>query len=287
MSNKQKAILVMLTSTFCFSVMQLIVKLSAGAIPTMEQVFVRNFVTLFYGFFMVRRTGGRLLGKRENWSRLLIRAVGGYVGIVGYFYATTHMNTADASLLNRSSPFFVMLISAIFLKSRITRHQILALALAFAGAVLAIDPRFNSDLLPAAAGVLSAAGAAVGYVMISTLRGKESNATIIFTFSLVSCLLSVIQGGSEFVLPQGSQWLLLAGLGASAAVGQILLTQAYKMADTGEMSIINYTGILFSALLGTLFLDQPIELRTACGIVLIFAAALVLYFTKERPAKAA
>ena len=75
---------------------------------------------------------------------------------------------------------------------------------------------------------------------------------------------------------------MLLGLGIFAAGGQILLTQAYKMTNPGDVSIINYTGILFSALFGVLFLNESIGLRSACGIVLIFAAALLLYFTKDK-----
>ena len=54
------------------------------------------------------------------------------------------------------------------------------------------------------------------------------------------------------------------------------------MTNPGDVSIINYTGILFSALFGVLFLNESIGLRSACGIVLIFAAALLLYFTKDK-----
>lgn len=272
----------MLFSTMSFSIMQLIVKLSAGAIPTMEQVFVRNFITLFFGLVMALRAKDPLLGKKDNRLLLLGRAVFGYIGVVGYFYATTNMNVADASLLHRSSPFFVILFSAIFLKNRMTRNQVIALLLAFCGSILVINPSFNVSMVPALAGVISAAGAGAAYVIINVLKGKESNSTIIFVFSAVSCLLSLILGGGSFVVPYGIEWLMLLGIGIFAGVGQILLTQAYKMTNPGEVSIINYTGILFSALFGIMFLNEAVSLRSACGIVLIFAAALLLYFTKDK-----
>lgn len=272
----------MLFSTMSFSIMQLIVKLSAGAIPTMEQVFVRNFITLFFGLVMALRAKDPLLGKKDNRLLLLGRAVFGYIGVVGYFYATTNMNVADASLLHRSSPFFVILFSAIFLKNRMTRNQVIALLLAFCGSILVINPSFNVSMVPALAGVISAAGAGAAYVIINVLKGKESNSTIIFVFSAVSCLLSLILGGGSFVVPHGIEWLMLLGIGIFAGVGQILLTQAYKMTNPGEVSIINYTGILFSALFGIMFLNEAVSLRSACGIVLIFAAALLLYFTKDK-----
>ena len=119
-------------------------------------------------------------------------------------------------------------------------------------------------------------------MLINVLKGKENNATIIFTFSLVSCLLSLAIDGKAFVMPQGTQWLLLLGIGVFAAAGQILLTQAYKMTNPAEVSIINYTGILFSALFGLAFLGESIGLRSAAGIVLIITAGLLLYFKKDK-----
>lgn len=281
MSNKQKAILLMLFSTFSFSVMQLIVKLTSGIFPTMEQVLLRNLITLFIGAFLVVKNRDRFFGKRENWPALLGRSVFGYIGVVGYFYATSNMNVADASLLHRSSPFFVILFSAIFLKNRLKRVQIFTLLLAFAGSVLVINPTFNVNIIPALVGVISAAGAGGAYVLINYLKGKESNATIIFCFSLLSCLLSLVLGVSDFVMPHGTQWLMLLGIGVFAGIGQITLTQAYKMTDPGEVSIINYSGILFSAMLGFVFLQELLSLRTVLGIALILTAALTLYFAKE------
>lgn len=281
MSNKQKAILLMLFSTFSFSVMQLIVKLTSGVFPTMEQVLLRNLITLFIGAFLVVKNRDSFFGKRENWPALLGRSVFGYIGVVGYFYATSNMNVADASLLHRSSPFFVILFSAIFLKNRLKRVQIFTLLLAFAGSVLVINPTFNVNIIPALVGVISAAGAGGAYVLINYLKGKESNATIIFCFSLLSCLLSLALGVSDFVMPHGAQWLMLLGIGVFAGIGQITLTQAYKMTEPGEVSIINYSGILFSAMLGFVFLQELLSLRTVLGIALIFTAALTLYFAKE------
>ena len=280
MSKKQIAIVLMLFSTLSFSIMQLIVKLSAGSIPTMEQVFVRNFITLIFGLFMILYGKAPMLGKKGNRGLLFGRAVFGYIGVAGYFYATTHMNVADASLLHRSSPFFVILFSAIFLKNRMTRSQITALLLAFAGSILVINPSFDSSVVPALVGVISAAGAGAAYVLINALKAKESNATIIFTFSWVSCLLSLLLGGGTFVVPHGTQWAMLLGIGVFAGAGQVLLTQAYKLTEPGEVSIVNYTGILFSALFGAVFLHESMSIRSICGITLIFSAALLLYFAK-------
>lgn len=281
MSNKQKAVWLMLLSTASMSIMQLIVKLSSGMFPTMQQVFVRNFVTLLIGAFLVMKHHEPLLGHKKNFLALLGRSVCGYIGVAGYFYATSNMNVADASLLHRSSPFFVIIFSAIFLKNRLKYVHIAALALAVAGSVLVINPAFNSNLFPFIIGVISAMGAGAAYVFINYLKGKESNATIIFVFSLVSCVLSAVTGGKDFVMPQGAGWLILLSIGVCAAIGQITLTQAYKMTDPGEVSIINYLGIAFSAIFGICFLNEAVRLHSLLGMICIFAAALLIYFKKD------
>lgn len=281
MSTKQRAILLMMVSTLSFSVMQLIVKFSGPDIPTMEKVFFRNFITLFLGLFLIIRNHVPAFGKKENRMALLGRSVLGFIGVAGYFYATSNMNVADASLLHRSSPFFVIIFSAIFLKNRLTRVQAGALVLAFAGSVLVINPSFNMNILPALVGALSAAGAGGAYVIINYLKGKEDNATIVFCFSLVSCLLALVMSGTTFILPNAGQWVMLLGIGVFAGIGQITLTQAYKMTNPGEVSIINYLGIIFSAILGFVFLNERISARSYLGIALILTAALLLYFIKN------
>ncbi|MDO4788420.1 MAG: DMT family transporter [Johnsonella sp.] len=282
MSNKRKAIILMLLSTFSFSLMQLIVKISGKRIPTMEQIFFRNLITLAVSAALILKGKALFLGKKENRPALLARSVFGYIGVAGYFYATRNMNITDASLLHRSSPFFVIIFSALFLKNRLDRTKIIALIGAFCGAVLIINPSFNMEAFPAFIAILSAAGAGGAYVVISSLKGKENNATIIFYFSAVSCILSLIIGYGDFIFPSARDWLALLGIGLFAGLGQILLTQAYKMTEPGGISIINYSGIFFSAILGFIFLQERIGFRTLAGGALILSAALLLFITKQK-----
>lgn len=281
MSDRQKAFVLMFFSTLSMSFMQIIVKISSSTLPTMMQVFFRNFVTLFVGLFFVWRSKAPLFGHRESRPALLGRSLFGFFGIVSYFYATAHMNVADASLLQNSSPFFVILFSALLLHNRVTRVQLAALLLAFLGSVIVINPSFDVNMLPALVCVVSAASVGMAYILINKLNGKESNATIVFHFSLLSCVLSFILGFRDFVRPTGEQLIMLLAIGGFAGIGQMLLTQAYKMANPGEVSIMNYVGMIFSAILGFFILGEELGLRSLIGMVLIISAALLLYFIKN------
>ncbi len=280
MDKKKKAILLMLFSTLSFSIMQLLVKLSGHRFPALEQIFFRNLFTLFIGLFMVLKVKGKIFGKAENRGALFARAFFGLIGVAGYFYATRNMNIADASLLHRSSPFFVILFSSIFLKNRLGKTKLFCLLLACAGAFIIIRPNLRMEAFPAFVALLSAAGAGAAYIVISYLKGKEENGTIIFCFSLVSVLFSLVFGGKNFVLPDLTGWIFLFGIGGFAALGQILLTRAYKMTEPGGISIINYSGILFSAVLGICFLREVPSVGTIIGGILILSAAFILFRAK-------
>ncbi len=276
--GKTKAILFMVLSACSFSVMQMAVKLSGSRLPMMEQVFVRNFFTVFFGLYMALRAGIKNpFGKRENQKALMVRAILGYLGVVMYFYASRNMLAADATLLHRSSPFFVVIFSWLFLGERLTRFHCGILALAAAGALCVIRPQFNSDVFPAVVGLLSAASAGGAYTMIAWLKGKENNGVIIFYFSLVSCILSLPFMAADFVMPDGFGLFMLVMIGIFASLGQIFLTFAYKNAPAGEVSIYDFSGIICSSILGFGLMGEVLDGMSVLGIIIIISAALGMF----------
>lgn len=281
MNKKNKAILFMVLSATSFSFMQLAVKLSMG-MPMMQQVFMRNFVAVFIGYYMVKKSHTeKILGKRENQLALMIRAIFGYLGVIMFFYSSRHMRAADATLLQRSSPFFIILFSAIFLNEKLTRVQITALVTAFIGALFIIRPRFDSAVLPAVVGICSAMFTGAGCTAIAYLKGKEDNGVIIFYFSVVSTLLSFPFMMMDYVVPDLGGWIVMFVIAIFASLGQIFLTTAYKNAPAGEVSIYNYSGIVSSALLGYFVLGERLDVMSIIGMIIIIGAALYL-FLKNR-----
>ncbi len=281
MTNKTKAIFYMLLSTLSFSVMQIVVKAS-GSIPVMQQVFSRNLITAAFGLIVLLYKRENLFGHRENQRLLLVRSLFGYIGVVFYFYATQHMVSADAAILHRSSPFFVTLFSALFLREKLSFTQIIALLTAALGAVMVVQPRMNSGVVPAVVALLSAAAAGAAYTAISCLKGKESSACIIFYFSIFSCLSSLIIGGRRFIRLDSFGYVALLGIGCLAAIGQVLLTMSYKMAKASEVSIFNYSGVIFAGVLGAILFKETLNLISLVGMMLIILAALLIYFKRQK-----
>jgi len=272
--SMQRAVSFMMLSAASFAVMGAMVK-AAGTLPVHEKVFFRNLVTLVI-------TAGMAFQRRENpfgptpyLRLLLLRSFAGLCGVILYFYAIGHLPLADASLLNKISPFFVTVMAAAWLGEGITRRVAGGLALAFVGAALVMRPSFDLAPLPTLAGLGSALCAGLAYTVVRGLKGRANPRRIVFYFSLVSTLAMTPWLIWSHVMPEGWQWVWLLGTGVFAAGGQVFLTLAYHNAPAAQISIWGYMHVLFSLIIGLVVWSEQPGIMSVFGGLLIIAAALL------------
>ena len=269
-----RAVGFMLLSAASFAVMGAMVK-AADTVPVHEKVFFRNLVTLVVTVVMALQRRENPFGPTRHLTLLLARSFAGLGGVYLYFYAIGRLNLADASLLNKVSPFFVTLFAARWLGERLNRRVAAGLVLAFAGAALVIEPVFAFEPLPALAGLGSALGAGLAYTIVRSLKGRERPFRIVFYFSLVSTVAMIPPLAFDHVVPTGWQWVWLLGTGLFAAGGQVCLTLAYHRAPAGQISIWGYNHVLFSLIIGLVVWGERPDLLVYVGGALIVTAALL------------
>ncbi len=279
--NKTKAVLFMLLSTVSFTFMSVFIKLS-GDIPIFEKVFFRNFVTIFIAFALVRKEKQHCKNKKESIKFLILRSTLGLAGVILNFYAVNNLLLADSSMLNKVSPFFVTLFAFVFLKEKPSKLQIPVLIAVFAGAMLVIKPEMSLSILPAIAGFSSAMCAAGAYTVIRHLKDKVSSGTIVLFFSMFSVAVMAPLMIYVFKMPTPIQWFYLIMIGVSASFGQIGLTVAYKNSNAGEISIYNYSSIIFAAIAGFIVWGEVPDIMSVTGGTIILGAALLLFLHTQR-----
>lgn len=281
MDRKNKSILLMLFSALTFSSMQIIVKLLPD-IPLMEKVFFRNFISLAASFFIIKKKNLRYFGLAENKKYLFCRYLFGFLGIVLFFYSTTQMLAADAAMLNKLSPIFVILLAHFFLKEKINKTKINVLIISVIGALLVIKPKFNYSMLPAVSGFISAIVSGAAYIFIGLIDNKESVYTTVFCFSFFSSVSCIPFFFIEFAIPDYYELVLLLLLGTLAALGQIAMTFAYNRCPASEISIYDYSNIIFSTILAYAFLSEIPDFLSILGGLLILSASVVLYIHTKK-----
>lgn len=283
MKNKNKGILCILSAAFFFALMSAFVRL-AGDVPSIQKSFFRNLVALMFAFIVLIRSEDKLKFNKTNLPFLLIRSICGTIGILGNFYAVDHLLLADASMLNKLSPFFAIIFSLVFLKEKASVLQWCSIVIAFLGSLLIIKPSFsNPDLIPSLIGVVGAMGAGSAYTAVRYLgMRKERGPFIVFFFSTFSCLVVlpyVVMNYHPMTLAQLG-CLLLAGL--AAAGGQFSVTTAYTYAPAKELSVYDYSQIVFSALFGWVFFGQIPDQYSVLGYLIIFGVSLFMFIRNNK-----
>lgn len=280
-SDRTKGIICIVISAFGFAMMSAFVKLS-GDLPTFQKTFFRNLVSCIVAFIMVVKANESFFGKKENRKILTLRAIFGTLGIILNFYAIDKLVLSDANMLNKLSPFFVIIFCALFLKEKIKTNQIIAVVIAFLGALFIIKPELNMQVIPALIGVSGAVCAAIAYTCLRVLGGREKGATIVFYFSLFSLIVifpfMVISYKSMTLLQ--FTYLMLAG--TFATLGQFGITWAYKYAPAKEISIFDYSNIIFSAIISIALFGVFPDKYSILGYIIIFLASLYMFMYNKK-----
>lgn len=285
MSNRSKGILFMIISSFGFAMMSAFVKLS-GDLPSFQKTVFRNLVSVVIAFSLVVKNKDSFIGKRENRKRLLMRSIFGTLGIWFNYYAIDRLVLSDANMLNKLSPFFVIIFSTLFLKEKMKPGQskvvTISCILAFIGALFVIKPTFNVEVMPAIVGLLGGISAAAAYTCVRSLSGKESPNTIVFFFSAFSTILSLPMMIMSYKSMTIIQFMYLILAGVFASVGQFGITFAYKYAQAKEISIFDYSNIIFSAIISVIVFNVMPDGMSFAGYIIIFIASLYMFrFNKK------
>ncbi len=280
-SDRVKGIIFITASALGFALMSAFVKL-AGDLPNFQKVFFRNLVSTTVALYLIVKHKGSMTGKKENRKILIYRSIFGTLGVIFSFYAIDNLVLSDANMINKLSPFLVIILSALFLKEKINAKQITSLIVAFIGSLFIIKPTFSIDLVPYIVAILGALFAGAAYTCLRVLRDREEYYTIVFFFSVFSLVTTF----PAFIFVYKSMtllqliYLLLAGVFAS--LGQFGITLAYKYAPAKEISIFDYTNIIFSAILSIVLFNQFPDFLSIIGYIIVFIASFYMFLYNKK-----
>ncbi|MCQ2459852.1 MAG: DMT family transporter [Ruminococcus sp.] len=284
-SEYRLGILFIIISAFCFALMNLFIRLS-GDVPTLQKCFFRNFFALVVSLVTLMRTKTKFRIGKGNTKYLVFRSVSGGLGMVCNFYAVDHMAISDASILNKLSPFFAIVFSYFALKEKVNLFEWMSVVMAFIGALFVVKPSFQfAEVVPAVAGVLGGLGAGLAYTFVRKLgmRGENSMIIVAFFSGFTSLMLlpNLIFNYSSMT---GIQWMYLVLTGIAAAGGQIFITKAYAKAPAKEISVYDFSIVLFAAVFGFMFLEQIPDYLSFIGYFIIIGTAVVkwIYMNKKK-----
>ena len=282
-NNKTKGIIFLIIAALGFALMSMFVKFVDNDIPTTQKVLFRNAISMVVSFFMVVYHKESFYGKTENRKLLLLRSTFGTIGMLLFFYSISQLNLGDANMLNKLSTFFLIIFSAIFLGEKVKRYQVSMIIIAFLGSLFIIKPSFEVDIFPYMTSIFAAMFAGAAYTVLRVLGSKEKYYTVVLffsTFSVVSITLLMLVIDTplfNFVPMSTTELIYLTLAGVCATIGQFGTTLAYKYAPAKEISIFNYTNVVFASFLAFLVFSDTPDVFSIVGYFIIFGAAYYMF----------
>ena len=272
--KRLKGIISIMISAAGFAGMSFFVKLS-GKVPVIEKAMFRNAVALVVAYIIMRREGVSFYVEKKNRLPLFLRCFFGTAGLLCNFWAIGYLKLGDSSILQKMAPFFSIVMSIFILQEKPNLTSIVSVLVALIRAAFVVKPGQGLLGLPALVGLLGGfcAGTAFTFVRKLGTHGVRG-AQIVFYFSFISSIALLPICLLQFRPLSAEQLLFLTGAGLCAAVGQIFVTKAYSYAPAKEISVFDYSQVIFSAILGFVILGELPDIYSFIGYALIFSMAI-------------
>jgi drug/metabolite transporter (DMT)-like permease len=182
------------------------------------------------------------------------------------------------------APFFTIIFSAIFLHEMASGFQWLMILAAIGGSLFIIKPSFdNPELFPYLIGLIGGIAAGAAYAAIRRLSRKRERATlIVFYFSAFSCIVTLPSLIFFYEKMSWFQLFMLIIAGISAAGAQFSVTAAYSFAPAKELSVFDYSQVIFTAILGFFIFGEVPDSLSFVGYIIIISSAFVMFFHNKK-----
>jgi drug/metabolite transporter (DMT)-like permease len=279
---RRRGILCVLGAAGSFALAAACIKALGGALPLAEVILGRNLFALPALLLLVLRgpEGLAVLRTRHPWQHAQ-RLFWGLLGMAGAFWGYAVLPLATATALGFTMPLFLTLIAVLFLGERLRWRRGLAVAAGFVGVLVVVRPGAGDGLDLVAAGMVLLGAVAWAMAMITIRRmgdAGEKGVAIVLWFTLGAALVSGLATLPVWVAPTPWQWALLAATGVISALGQVLMTAAYRSGEATLLAPFEYSGILWTTLLGAALWAEVPDAGAFLGVALLVGSGLYIWW---------
>lgn len=267
----------MLLASLMFAAMGACVKLASDLHASLPQIVLFRGAPSVLLLLLWALSTRRSL-RPKSWRLHVARNVTGVTSMWLGFFAISILPLATAVSLNYTSPLFI----AIWMLARDWKQRdgvrTVAVLLGFAGVVAILRPSIGDDqLLGVIVGLAAGACAAMAMMQIRSLGriGEPEWRTVLFfsTFVCITGGAGVAYDGWPMV--EWAGWLTLTGVGMFGLVGQLALTRAFGLGSALLTAVLQYTTIVFAAMIALILWDDMPDWLAWSGMALVVASGLL------------
>jgi drug/metabolite transporter (DMT)-like permease len=276
-----------LGAVIAMGAMAALVKLAAdqGA-HTLEIVFFRSLFAFIPIVAYILATRGLRVLRTSRPLGHLVRATIGITGMLCGFSALSMMPLSEFTAITFAAPLFITALSWPVLGERVGPYRWAAVVVGFAGVLVMIRPDPSAFIgLGAILALGQALGTAGAMLAIRQLGATEPGPTIVFYFTLAGTLVGA--AGLPFVWtdPTPTLLLILVACGLCGGVGQLLLTQAFRLAPAAIIAPFEYAALIWAGLIGFAIWRETPAPTTILGGCIVAASGLYILWRETRRRK--
>ena len=267
--------LLMLAAALLFAVLDGLIKLLGPPFRVWDIAFYRFACGLAILLPILGWKGNPFSG--QDRKLLVVRGITGCCAFLALVAAIRLIPISTALVLFFSFPAFAAFFSPLIFKETITRDEILFVIAALGGVAVLFDFSLHTSLLGQALAVLGGGFAGLTVSIIKKLRENNGPVVIYLYFCLLGSLISLPPFMANPQIPRVPvQWLMLGGIVFSALVAQLLMNQGFRYCKSWEGGLFLMAEVVFTSILGILFLGEPVTWRFWLGGAMVVGSAVAL-----------
>ncbi|MFN7055370.1 DMT family transporter [Hyphomonas sp.] len=214
-----------------------------------------------------------------------LRSLAQVISAFFFFYSLTQIALAEAVVLGFTAALMIAPMARLVLGEKMSPVTILASLIGFCGAALAATaettgaPADGNRVYGVGAILVSAVLYALNIVLLR-LRSRQEDSLTLVTFMNILPALFLLPFMLVFSapLPAPDSWPLMVSVAFLGIGIWWLMTMAYGRAKAQTLAPFEYTGLIWSAILGYVFFQEVPGWRVWAGAAIIIAACLVVAF---------
>jgi drug/metabolite transporter (DMT)-like permease len=221
--------------------------------------------------------------KTKRFPGHVRRAMLGMSGMIFTIGALGLLPLAEATTIGFTMPLFGTILAALLLKEHVGAHRWSAVLIGFVGVLIVVQPG-NAPIPPLGAGValVGAFMVALVSIQIKDLSKTEPPVTIAFWFSLLGTIPPLLFMPFVAMPHEGRVWLMLAAMGMLGGGAQMLMSSALRHGAVSAVLVMDYSSLIWTALLGWLIWDHLPPATTWFGAPIIVASGLYIAWREHK-----
>jgi drug/metabolite transporter (DMT)-like permease len=275
----------MMLGTFMFAGMHAAIRHATQHLPAVEVAFFRNLFGLFVVAPLLIRYGPGLFHTKRLDLHVL-RAVLNVLSMLAFFVGLSMTPLARATAMSFTAPLFAALLSALLLGEVFRWRRWTAIFAGFCGALVILRPGLQAIDLGALLVLVSSLLWSMALVDIKVLGRTESTLTITAYVTVLLIPMTLVPAVLVWQMPPLDMWVWLIFIGVIGTLGQLVVTEAVKLADMTVLMPFDFLKLVWAALLGIIFFAEVPDFLTWVGAAIVFSSSFYIAWREAKLRKA-